>query len=470
MLLAASARSTAQVGGEAAVGSPLSIYPDSVLADVSHHPIGINLDFLTDDDQYLNPRRRLVDALKAMGVKYLRYPGGNKSDFYLFSHPPYRKAVPTLARTGPGAVGDRSIMLNEKGTAFKFPVLDFDEFMDICRAVGAEPVLVVAADEYTGPYPAGCTWASRQQLLDHAVEWVRYANKKMGYHVKYWMIANETWNHAPANGAAVYAEDVVAFSKAMKAVDPSIYIIPNGNTEAWWQTVLTKTAGHIDAICVSNYPFSACDTLRQLTRPVDIASRAIEQYASPADRLKLRVIVAEYGPFNWCAGAEDSFLNSMRNNLTNLEISLEQLQHPRVAFSCFWTTRWIENADGKHDGYNALDRDGNFNANGLGLMLLGNFLGSHMIRTRSRTPLKTYASIDKPHHKLYVYVLNPSSETVSIRPEIARSTLGAPSRAHELAGQNAGDTKPIWRLLPASGGTTQLIAGTSVRVLEYELP
>ncbi|MGW8314107.1 MAG: hypothetical protein ACWGNV_00795, partial [Bacteroidales bacterium] len=35
----------------------IHIYPDSVLADVSRHPIGINLDYFMDDDQYLQPAR-----------------------------------------------------------------------------------------------------------------------------------------------------------------------------------------------------------------------------------------------------------------------------------------------------------------------------------------------------------------------------------------------------------------------------
>ncbi|MEX0987053.1 MAG: hypothetical protein WD052_06200, partial [Bacteroidales bacterium] len=86
-------------------GTVIEIYPDSVISDFSAHPVGINLDYFTDDDNYLQPERSTTDAIKAMGVKYLRYPGGNKSDFYFFSVPPYERSVPTLARTGKGAVG-----------------------------------------------------------------------------------------------------------------------------------------------------------------------------------------------------------------------------------------------------------------------------------------------------------------------------------------------------------------------------
>ena len=108
----------------------IQVYPDSVLSDVSHHPVGINLDYFTDDDNYLKPDRRTANALKAMGVKYLRYPGGNKSDFYFFSVPPYEESIPTLARTGKGAVGGRHRMLKDY-SEFAVDVLDFDEFIEM---------------------------------------------------------------------------------------------------------------------------------------------------------------------------------------------------------------------------------------------------------------------------------------------------------------------------------------------------
>jgi alpha-N-arabinofuranosidase len=149
----------------------ISVYPDSIQSDVSHKPIGINLDYFIDDDNYLKPARRTADALKEMGVKYLRYPGGNKSDFYFFSRPPYEKSDPTLARTGIGAVHGRNAALNEDCTDFRNDVLDFDEFMAMCR-----------------DYPEGSTWSTRDELITHAAEWVRYANIKKKYGITYWMI------------------------------------------------------------------------------------------------------------------------------------------------------------------------------------------------------------------------------------------------------------------------------------------
>ena len=63
----------------------IKVYTDSILNHLPNNPIGINMDYFMDDDHYLKPQISTANALKKMGVKYLRYPGGNKSDFY-FQH------------------------------------------------------------------------------------------------------------------------------------------------------------------------------------------------------------------------------------------------------------------------------------------------------------------------------------------------------------------------------------------------
>lgn len=450
----------------------VTVHTDSVLNSFSAKPVGINLDYLMDDDQYLQPKRGLVEALKAMGVKYLRYPGGNKSDFYFFSKPPYERSEPTLARTGEHATGGRGAMLKDNFTAYRNAVLDFDEFMAICRAIDAEPVIVVAADEYLVQYPAGSTWSTREQLIRHAVEWVKYANVKKGYNVKYWMIGNESWHKENENsGAAIYATDVIDFSKAMKAVDPSIMIIPNGNNEAWWKTVLPAVAPYIDAVCVSNYPFTNCGATNvNVLEPVSIAARSIEQFI-PADKERLKIIVAEYGPFNWCPGGERSMLNTMGNNLLNMEIALRQMQHPQLLFSCFWNTRWIDDGGGKWAGFDALDKTGAFNANGHGLAAIGNFTGDKMVKvTGSSEELKVFASVDSKQQKLYLYLLNPTDKAIVIHEQIQGHKPGRLKQAWELAGNSADDTKPVWREVKRlSLQQSKTILPQSARIIEYTI-
>jgi alpha-L-arabinofuranosidase len=458
------------------VDETVRIFPDSLLADVHHHPIGINLDYFMDGDRYSNPSRSVTDALKEMGVKYLRYPGGDKSDLNLFSSPPYEKAQPLLARTGKGAVDDyERILKNHR--EFKFDVLDFDEFMTMCRNIHAEPVVTVPADSYLKKYPPGCTFTGRAALIKHAVEWVRYANIKKHYGVKYWMIGNECWHsNNPNSTAAIYATDVLDFSRAMKAVDPTIAVIPNGNSTDDFKTLIKIAGNNIDYLCVSNYPvynyhagyLTYRDTLHYLMDPVDRASKAIEEEADDAQKKKLKLIVAEYGPFDW--GNKWPHMNDMGHTLANFEMTGEQLIRPEIAFSCFWNTRWIDNDSIENSVFDALDKNGGFNANGYGLMIWGKYLGDKMIKTTSTLHLRTYASYTPELGKMYVYLINKSDSLKSIRVEMNNRRLVSVVQAWELYGKHPDDCDPVWQQMEIKDPDEHLlIKGTSVTVIEYKV-
>jgi len=454
----------------------LEVFPDSVLSDVSHDPIGINLDYFMDDDAYLQPARGTADALKAMGVRYLRYPGGNKSDFYFFSKPPWDRSEPTLARTGKGAVGGRDRVLNNY-SEFAVDVLDFDEFMEMCRETGAEPVLCVAADEYLVDYPEGCTWASREELIEHAVEWVRYANIKKGYGVKYWLIGNESWHRQNINSTAeIYARDVIDFSMAMKAVDPSIHIVPNGNSVEFWEKVITIAGDHVDHLCFSNYPVyeykagyaTYRDTLQDLMHPVRRAQTAIAQHATPAQKARWKLINAEYGPFDW--GDYWPKISNMGMTLATFEMTGHQLNEPDLLFSCYWNTRWINNDSVEHSAYDALDKDGNFNAMGMALMIWGNYLGDQMVKTSGTVHLRSFASYSPDEQRVYVYIINTDPEIRPVELKIGSSGNPEVMMARELVGNGPDDVDPVWRdCEPWKRPTRFRVRGTSITVIEYQI-
>jgi len=439
--------------------------------DISDFPLGINLDYFMDDDNYLKPQTRTADALKIMGAKYLRYPGGNKSDCYLFSRPPYEKSDPRLARTGRRAVSGRNAVLNESCTDFRNDVLDFDEFIAMCREVGAEPVVVVAADEYCLDYPEGSTWSTRDELIENAVEWVRYANIKKKYNVKYWMIANETW--VTQSNACAYANDVVSFSKAMKAVDPSIWIVPNGNMPDWWDAVFTTARGHFDAICNSNYPINITDTIyTDDFNPTSICIDALKKYGHLTGKKDMKVIMAEFGPYNWGKDQQHSFVNNQFNNLVNFEITGKQLEEPMIAFSCFWNTRWINDRNGKENGYDALDKNGNLNANGQGLMIWGNYHGDRMVKvTAEKGSAVAFSSLMSDENRLFIYLLNKVTEPVDITLEIPGYKIKNARQVCELRGKDPDDQKPVLNKTQIKIGAKEHIhmPGVTIRVLEYDI-
>jgi hypothetical protein len=129
-------------------------------------------------------------------------------------------------------------------------VKDMHEFV---KAVGAETLVIVNAG----------TGTPRD-----AAEWVRWANKKMGYNVKYWEIGNElggSWEngHIRPDGremnGEIYAQLLKEFSIAMKKADPTIKV--GAQISADWVEPLLRIAGdNVDFINEHIYFFSGAAT------------------------------------------------------------------------------------------------------------------------------------------------------------------------------------------------------------------
>lgn len=332
----------------------VAINATNIVADASRHPIGINMDYLMDSDRRRpNAPRSTEAAICEMGARYLRYPGGEKSDSYLWSVAPWNGPKPTLARTGPNEwpASDRFLTASNDGTWItgKEP-LDFDEFMTISQNVGGVPVIVVCYDAMYKTLTTGGTRPTRAELITSAAEWVRYANITKGYGVKYWAIGNETDYNSNGNpGATQYANDLISFSDAMKAVDPTIKIGAQGKTTGWFQTVLTRAAAKIDFLDVHDYAGSdwglGYDSFRNyakdLTGSATMAINAINAYAPAADKERLKVIVSEMGAHSF-TGAWDTG-NDIGHAIVFFEQIGRHVKMPKVDFVQYWNTRWTDN-------------------------------------------------------------------------------------------------------------------------------
>ncbi len=93
-----------------------------------------------------------------------------------------------------------------------------DEFIRLCRYIGAEPLICV---RWTGKKPEDA--AAEVEYCNGSPQsyWGRLRTRNghpEPYHVKYWQIGNEVDN-------PVYNETVAAFAHAMKKTDPSIELI-----------------------------------------------------------------------------------------------------------------------------------------------------------------------------------------------------------------------------------------------------
>ncbi|AKU17348.1 hypothetical protein [Luteipulveratus mongoliensis] len=166
------------------------------------------------DDPVWNPgltapitARRIWQA----GIEDLNFDSGGQTDLYDWR-------TNTL-RPDPDAARDTAA-LGGYSYASAPPQYTFDQFEAVARAAGAHTTVHV---NYGTGTPA------------EAAAWVRYANRERGYGVRNWIIGEEVYNdqytepdrRVPLTGgresaavnARCYARNVIAFSKAMKAVD-----------------------------------------------------------------------------------------------------------------------------------------------------------------------------------------------------------------------------------------------------------
>ena len=240
-LVAAGLTAAVMRPASAATAATVSVSAGQTLATISNVGVGMNVAVW---DGRMNDAATST-LLSNAGVKLVRYPGGGYGDGYHWQ-------THTV-----------------EGGGFVAPNTEFDPFVAMVRAAGAQPVIIAN-------YGSGTP--------QEAADWVRYANVTKGYGIKYWEIGNElygnglygaTWetDKHDSKTAATYANNVVQFVSAMKAVDPTIKvgavlttpgnwpdgIVGPGDTMDWNHTVLSIAGPRIDFGIVHHYPNSSSE-------------------------------------------------------------------------------------------------------------------------------------------------------------------------------------------------------------------
>jgi hypothetical protein len=188
---------------------------------------------------------------------------------------------------------------------------NIDEFIRLCKEIGAEPMLQV-------------------QLLnkspDEAASVVEYVNITKEYGVRFWGIGNEPdiWQDSgkkPNYSVNDFNRDWRAFALAMKEVDPNIILLGPDYSWKWrdinspndWITPFVKTNGDLlDVISVHFYPSTSAKnvSINQILLTPNEFERDIQALANQLSRISdkpLPIAVTEFNiTWDWEATGDNS--------------------------------------------------------------------------------------------------------------------------------------------------------------------
>lgn len=182
-------------------------------------------------------RMDVLEALRALPVPLLRWPGGCYADHYHW-------------RDGIGPVQERRRTL---GMSCGLQVEDDNaigthEFMWLCQMLGAEAYL--AGNVGSGSVQELCDWMEYCNTpLNTTLGALRRANgADEPFGVKLWGVGNENWGCGGNFDPLSYAREYRRFASNLRHVDPGAELVLCGHTNEWNVDVLAGLGEHLGLV------------------------------------------------------------------------------------------------------------------------------------------------------------------------------------------------------------------------------
>ncbi|QBY04263.1 hypothetical protein E2K93_07615 [Thalassotalea sp. HSM 43] len=293
VLLFVAGHSTASVGKQR-----IEINTTKIVKSLQQPLVGENVNFLMSSDTHWPRKVSMQQRIGEMKLGMLRFPYGHLADNYLFTDAPFNDGAdgltPRVVSRGT-APGNYPWAVDDKGYFKKS--LDFDEFVRYCQSLQIEPLVMVNM----------LGWQKSDSVVDfddlkqHAIEWVRYANITRNYNIKYWQLGNEVAMHVDKS---TYFKHFVEIAQAMKQVDPSIHIGFGEDGRSNWiaEALNNEDIGqYIDFLSPHQYLFGRAwseSYLRWRNYNGKITSKIdkLQRYADNSTHHKqVPLIITEYG-------------------------------------------------------------------------------------------------------------------------------------------------------------------------------
>jgi len=225
----------------------VAIDAGNTVGHFNHMILGSNINWVNNCDGLFDAasggiKKEAFQMIKDLGIKIIRFPGGNLSEYYDW-------------KSGIGAHSKRGLGLDYEKKPQKMNC-GIDDFLRFCDMSDIVPVITVGFSNNT---PGS------------AAEIVEYCNGSIAtpmgalrarnghpspYSVKYWELGNEVYTKGmTADKASAYGKKASEIAVKMKEVDPSIKIgaIGLGVNKVWDMKVLEACSQQIDFLIYHRY-------------------------------------------------------------------------------------------------------------------------------------------------------------------------------------------------------------------------
>ncbi len=297
------------------------------------------------DANKLEPVPKMLDKAKQLGVSVLRYPGGSLADLYHW-------------KDGVGSKAQRDTNARFHGAGVSEVLFGTREFLRLCLALGAEPVITV--NVITGTVQEAADWVKQTNITGFG-----RLDAKLPK-VKYWEIGNEPYliddnQKSLAITPEEFARRATAFILAMKKIDPTIRVgiplrsdtvagVPATPMPGFNSKVLSGIKAPIDFVSVHNayYPFVFADvpdkTQMYLAAMAasDIVNENFDDTNAEVKRYRqesnLPIALTEYNAlFTLNRGDTDGYLASLAGGLFVADLLMTLGKRTDLLMANYWS-------------------------------------------------------------------------------------------------------------------------------------
>lgn len=243
-------------------------------------------------------RPDLLQALRELHPSFIRWPGGSFASTYKW-------------KEGIGRYAARGYHPNTFWGGYSdYYGFGTDEFMRLCRKIGAEPLIVLPAP------------GTKAEQVQYAMDWVRYLNDPAStewgqnrasnghpepYAVTLFQIDNEPMN----NGFTpeTYAEIVNLYGSQLREIAPHALIVACGqkrsNDMEWSEKIIDLAGQNFDVLGCHNYEYEPQNFETGLRRIRDYLTK-LRDYVRASKHPHIEIGVLEWSlqhTYDWRAGS-----------------------------------------------------------------------------------------------------------------------------------------------------------------------